>query len=396
MTDAPTQPPQVSTTPSPLPLTAMPKEASFRIDHDYNRNNSFGACMMWMDDTERLIEWIAYHYHTLPLRRLVIYRDPKSTRELTQLFDRWRPYMNMTIWTSLDQFPHYSVKPILASIKDKPMGVKMIVIQKKFVRNCLKQLQDEKWTWTFVGDPDEFLVLSSNVIPNSAQMMKRPGIIMEVLKGARATKRIPLTEKSLSQQQMHRWGDPTTRCMCLGRRQFGGFESPYEAVAKDVPHIFDPYRFQTLRFRHHRRKGVICKSIVDVSGVQINGNVWMSHHRTFKDICGDNWGRKEDLMHVHHHFGSWELYERPNDRRGGKEKAYEAYQKKNAWVMGSMRSDQGDESRQWLGGFVEHFGEEKALELLADVGSPYNNETALETIVAATRDGIVRPVNVIA
>ena len=33
---------------------------------DYNGTNSFGACLYWMDDYERLIEWIAYHWQVLP------------------------------------------------------------------------------------------------------------------------------------------------------------------------------------------------------------------------------------------------------------------------------------------------------------------------------------------
>lgn len=40
---------------------------------------SFAACLIVMDDNHRLVEWLAYHYWALPLRRLVIAVDPVRT-----------------------------------------------------------------------------------------------------------------------------------------------------------------------------------------------------------------------------------------------------------------------------------------------------------------------------
>ena len=37
-----------------------------------------GACLITMDDNHWLIEWLAYHYHALNLRRHVFVRDPLS------------------------------------------------------------------------------------------------------------------------------------------------------------------------------------------------------------------------------------------------------------------------------------------------------------------------------
>ena len=100
-------------------------------------------------------------------------------------------------------------------------------------------------------------------------------------------------------------------------------------------------------------------------------------------------------MHVHHHYGSLEFYKRTNDYRGG-DKREKAFYEKNEWVMESLRTEHGDESRQWLVGFVEYFGEKVALDLLKGVGFPYNNETALERIVVGRPDVVVRPENITA
>ena len=41
-------------------------------------DEAFSACMLVMDDNHRLTEWLAYHYHVLPLRYLVVAVDPKA------------------------------------------------------------------------------------------------------------------------------------------------------------------------------------------------------------------------------------------------------------------------------------------------------------------------------
>ena len=42
------------------------------LDH----NEGFSSCLLIMDDNHYLIEWLAYHYHVLPLRRLIVATDP--------------------------------------------------------------------------------------------------------------------------------------------------------------------------------------------------------------------------------------------------------------------------------------------------------------------------------
>ena len=39
------------------------------------------ACVLVLDDTIRLFEWVAYHYTVLPLSTLVIGFDPNSSNE---------------------------------------------------------------------------------------------------------------------------------------------------------------------------------------------------------------------------------------------------------------------------------------------------------------------------
>lgn len=71
----------------------------------------FAACLLLKDDNHRLIEWIAYHYQTLPLRSLVVAIDPSSVTSPLSILRRWNdssknnmlPYSLQTIlWTDDD------------------------------------------------------------------------------------------------------------------------------------------------------------------------------------------------------------------------------------------------------------------------------------------------------
>jgi hypothetical protein len=35
-------------------------------------HSTFSSCLLVMDDNHRLAEWLAYHYHVLPLRYMVV------------------------------------------------------------------------------------------------------------------------------------------------------------------------------------------------------------------------------------------------------------------------------------------------------------------------------------
>ena len=67
-------------------------------------NESFSACLLVMDENFRLYEWLAYHYHVLKLRYLVITVDPISLLSPEPVLDLFRNELNMTIisWTDSD------------------------------------------------------------------------------------------------------------------------------------------------------------------------------------------------------------------------------------------------------------------------------------------------------
>lgn len=82
-------------------------EAPRNAIDDESVNDSFSACILWMDDNHRLEEWLAYHYYALKLRYVVLNIDPFSRTSPQEIIDRWNDRenkykLNMTIVTMKD------------------------------------------------------------------------------------------------------------------------------------------------------------------------------------------------------------------------------------------------------------------------------------------------------
>jgi len=60
-----------------------------------------------MDDNHYLIEWLAYHYQVMPLRRLIVLSDPKSRTTPLPILERWNGLdLNFSLWSYEDVFPN--------------------------------------------------------------------------------------------------------------------------------------------------------------------------------------------------------------------------------------------------------------------------------------------------
>ena len=119
---APSEQDQVeSTVEGEVQLSHTPASSSIDTTDSVLENNnrdsttnddSFSACVLWMDDNHRLDEWLAYHYYLLKLRYVVINidpwsRTPWSRSKLLEIVDRWNDHenqynLNMTIVTMTD------------------------------------------------------------------------------------------------------------------------------------------------------------------------------------------------------------------------------------------------------------------------------------------------------
>jgi len=247
-------------------------------------------------------------------------------------------------------------------------------MQAEFFRTCFMYHQSNNRTWTLYTDTDEFLVIDSTNVANTSQKMQQHGIAWDLI--AEAHK---YPQRNISSDKA-----PNNRleldCISLKREQYTSHESPRSHVTNQVPSFLDPYRFQTLRYRHSMKAGLMGKSIVDVSKFDFR-HQQIRVHRLLA-ACIDGWGSSGTWMHVNHYLGSLEAYKRPNDARGSGTRTQKWFDL-NKWYRTSITPLFGDETRPWIEGFVSHFGVERSKELLAEIGHPFIQSTALEEIDAS-------------
>jgi hypothetical protein len=73
------------------------------------KSNTTSFCLLMKDDNHILNEWIAYHYHVLNLRHIIIALDPSSTTSPEPLLAKWSTLFGMTfeIWRDDDYMPDF-------------------------------------------------------------------------------------------------------------------------------------------------------------------------------------------------------------------------------------------------------------------------------------------------
>ena len=63
------------------------------------------ACLLVNDENPRLPEWLAYHYHVLPLRHLTVAVDPASRSSPAEILGRWEGLIDVRVWGEEDYLP---------------------------------------------------------------------------------------------------------------------------------------------------------------------------------------------------------------------------------------------------------------------------------------------------
>ena len=138
---------------------------------------SFSACLLIRDDNDILNEWIAYHYHVLKMRRLIVAVDPGSETSPADLLDQWRDTIEIDLWTDQNYMPQEFLdtgSPPAEEIKyitkfkdvskEEMMGINTHRYrQRVFLTECFKQVKMEKRTWAVHVDTDEYVVPSKFV-----------------------------------------------------------------------------------------------------------------------------------------------------------------------------------------------------------------------------------------
>jgi hypothetical protein len=374
------------------------------------KNESFAGCLMVLDENHRLPEWLAYHYHVLPLRHLVIHSEPRSKLNITLILDEWRHVLGGDFtfdeWTTKD----YSENDAAFQYNE---NTKFSVIQNRqrsrhhtFLKACSVHLHHKGYHWTSFQDADEYLTLSSEYFgrlqraraakkisssqtgERSQPFLAQSGSFLKVLKSVRTPQNTDYVLPGVRQPQSVAH-NLTQACIAIPRARYASIDIPLEeqqqyqvldpnapaavvikTVSRDELNVtaLDTMRF---RIRHTPRNNrqAASKSIIDVSQMNATAGHLIvkkklgNSHRPHLDLCApepiwDIYGQKMPFG-IHHYYGSREAHMYKTDYRGPE---FQLDRFEREALNGSFRDD--DEICSWLSGFVANVGLERAQFLL--------------------------------
>lgn len=356
-------------------------------------NESMSACLLTFDDNHFLTEWLAFHYQTLPLRRLIVAVDPRARTSPSSILNRWSGLINTTLWKDEDYFPRSYRMAILRSKRYTKIEDRLLQLhrfrQRFFYLHCMKQLKKEggetngndtttlgnlvsrKRNWVALIDVDEFL------FPN-------PNWSFQHLLSASSP------EDETSRQVLHRVGSYETYrrpCISLPRLLVGAKKDssteqddvPTRSLLRKLGIAGDDSSLLTTTWKWHAKLvsaqfNKAGKALVDVSGIS-NDLLTLEQidvHRPVNDLCSadDMWiQNQESPWIVHHYVGSLDQFTFRSDprlERQGQEK-YEAYREVDYGRLSLERTS------HWLHLLVDALGPEKVARLLEGVGQIETN-----------------------
>lgn len=343
---------------------------------------TFAACLLIKDDNDILSEWIAYHFHAMRMRYLIVSVDPLSSESPESILESWSNYTDLEIvlWNDSNFMPHdflqHNVPPKeyvltvddltnVADSKDENLQNKKVMLeisnhryrQGIFLSSCMKHVRDVNRTWVMHIDTDEYIVPSKllrqmNSDYVTVQDMSISGSVLNLI-----------------QQVVHKTGSLVNYpCISMQRVLFGSQEIPTsEMIVNEgslTDHMFNRENFETLRWRYHALPsdqflhGSNPKVILDVAAITSKffnnpQRPVYSIHRPVPEYCPKNYeleysNFQKHPLDVNHYIGSWERYSGRNDKRRSKI----VYDKK----VEAAKRGRDDGMQTWLLGFVNDIG----------------------------------------
>ena len=334
-------------------------------------NATVSACLLIRDDNDILPEWLAYHYHAMGLRYLIMAVDPLSKEYPTDIAAKWKLMTDLEIleWTDEDYMPHDFLKTkrppeqYMQKEENFPDAKALLEVsnhryrQRVFLAKCLRRFHEDGRSWVLHTDTDEFIVASKllrQMKPEYLRIppMDEPNSVLSLLQQA-----VEKTPKQVNYP-----------CMSLLRVLFGAAESNREDRERDVPEGFNSQSFETLRWRHHALPHNMTlngnpKVLLDVSAIPkhyFRNDIVFSIHRPMRSLCHMNSELsytkfRQQPIGVNHYLGTWERYSSRNDKRRSRD-LYEA--------KAPVHRGTDDGIRLWLKGFCQSVGNDVAMALL--------------------------------
>ena len=204
-------------------------------------------------------EWIAYHYHKVNLRYLILTSDPNSKTTPTNIVQRWQDRMVIEEWTT-NRYMSRRTTTTTTTTQLKNHRKR----QSEFNLECLRHLKELNRTWTLLIDTDEYLLtnqyynktIHTNSDPDTENITTTtitdvPTLLQILNEDTTSTSTTTTTTIEA----------PNNVCIPIHRIQFSAHDSSHEQTEAQLPKelqlttigtnysVFRGANFQTLRWR---------------------------------------------------------------------------------------------------------------------------------------------------
>lgn len=366
---------------------------------------TMNACLFIMDDTIRLMEWLAYHYTVLPLGHLVVAIDPKSKRidKINSILDMWREYITIDAYyndTFLTLAPDEGWGRSVWGPNNRPRGwfknkngftYRSQAHKRRqnfFSGYCFGELYEKKKRgWTILTDTDEFITFNyrypetedeskydSETLYTSRDEIDMDRTIKLPIRDllGNMTPRVTIAQYLVTYDKVY-GGTPKEKCMRIPGLTFTSHESNASVIAADSPNGMDGNHLMTLRQRKHAAKdGSFSKAMLNLRTA--TGKEWfqfgsvLNVHTPNRRMCGKTTKKSfsgsgadyiSSLFRIHHYkAGTIESFlERAGDWRGGG--LWRFYFDRSSNTVG-----ENNDLTHWFKWFVDKVGRKAADKLL--------------------------------
>jgi len=322
--------------------------------------------MLAMDDNHWLIEWLAYHYHVLPLRDLIMVRDPRSRTSSDHILARWQDRIKIDLWNDDDFIPKWVVR------KHRAGGITDALLhryrQQFFYAACLKEFKNREKSWVLLTDTDEFIRPNSYYSDNVPSVAETGSVLRFLQETA---EKLRMADNSYQ----------PPKCLHVPRLQIAAKESDAELVNEGLSPAFNGSAFLTTRWLYHNEQeittghGLDGKNLINVQNLKREEIPRKAEnvHIVLPDLCpatdGGRLRHQESWLLIHHYLGTYAQYSFRDDPRN----AIKGRPKRTFSLWNSTGQDPpadtfDDSMRPWLSGFIDSVGEAEAALLLKGVG----------------------------
>jgi hypothetical protein len=376
--------------------TANPSTGIVEINFSNNITNvertGMAACLINLDDTIKLAEWLPYHYTVLPLSAVVIALDPKTSERAIhrtlQLIDLWKDKIDITLWPNFILPERERRRKRVPYVRER---------QVYFAKRCLIYHKEKQRNWTLLTDNDEYFTFNYIHDDEEISLYNPPGrpwrkiIREERKKNSLIRKNLPNISNTtvLDFLDANQNRERFPRCVRVPYIQYGG-GIPFENYTHQD--VIPADMLATIGNVHHsRRDGQSSKVIIDLRRVAMDDlekDRSKTIHNPNRIVCGKNgvYDSGADyiasVFRLNHYLGSIEsFFERKGDYRRRDENSYQS-KAKTVNVTNGAKFDY--DVIPWMDAFIQKVGKGDAIKLLSPLKSYVSEERALRLKVTSS------------